>query len=96
MALFLVVYAPALAFIFLSMAKGTSKRPCASEEHHRSSVELNPQIPWTADPHGNVLDMSPRWGELTGMPPEEALGQGWTTALHPTMSPSQHNTGRML
>lgn len=84
MALFLVVYAPALAFIFLSMAKEHLEEALReSEEHHRSSVELNPQIPWTADPHGNVLDMSPRWGELTGMPPEEALGQGWTTALHP-------------
>ncbi|WP_457094515.1 putative bifunctional diguanylate cyclase/phosphodiesterase [Microvirga sp. P5_D2] len=91
MALFLVVYAPALAFIFLSMAKErieldqkrTEHALRESEEHHRSSVELNPQIPWTADPHGNVLDMSPRWGELTGLPPEESLGQGWTTALHP-------------
>ena len=54
-----------------------------SEEHYRSSVELNPQIPWTADPQGNVLDMSPRWCNLTGMPPEEALGQGWARALHP-------------
>ena len=93
MALFLVVYAPALAFIFLSMAKEHLEEALReSEEHHRSSVELNPQIPWTADPHGNVLDMSPRWGELTGMPPEEALGQGWTTALHPDDVPiaAQH------
>ena len=47
MALFLVVYAPALAFIFLSMAKEQLDRKPAlreSEEHHRSSVELNPQI----------------------------------------------------
>ncbi len=93
MALFLVVYAPALAFIFLSMAKEHLEEALReSEEHHRSSVELDPQIPWTADPHGNVLDMSPRWGELTGMPPEEALGQGWTTALHPDDVPiaAQH------
>jgi diguanylate cyclase (GGDEF)-like protein/PAS domain S-box-containing protein len=93
MALFLVVYAPALAFIFLSMAKEHLEEALReSEEHHRSSVELNPQIPWTADPHGNVLDMSPRWGELTGMPPEESLGQGWATALHPDDLPiaAQH------
>jgi diguanylate cyclase (GGDEF)-like protein/PAS domain S-box-containing protein len=84
LALFLVVFAPALAFIFLSMAKEHVEEALReSEEHHRSSVALNPQIPWTADPHGNVLDMSPRWGELTGMPPEESLGQGWATALHP-------------
>ncbi|WP_445503249.1 bifunctional diguanylate cyclase/phosphodiesterase [Microvirga sp. G4-2] len=54
-----------------------------SEEHYRSSVELNPQIPWTADPQGNILDASPRWHEHTGVLVEEALGSGWTKALHP-------------
>src|SRR4030095_11036523 len=50
LAAFLVVYAPALAFIFLSMAKEHLEEALReSEEHLRSSVELNPQIPWTAD-----------------------------------------------
>jgi diguanylate cyclase (GGDEF)-like protein/PAS domain S-box-containing protein len=54
-----------------------------SEEHYHHSVELNPQIPWTADPQGNILDASPRWHEHTGMPIEEALGYGWMQMLHP-------------
>jgi diguanylate cyclase (GGDEF)-like protein/PAS domain S-box-containing protein len=54
-----------------------------SEENYRYSVELNPQIPWTADPRGNIVSASSRWYELTGMRVEEAFGRGWIKALHP-------------
>ncbi|MXQ13540.1 bifunctional diguanylate cyclase/phosphodiesterase [Microvirga makkahensis] len=61
-----------------------------SEEHYRHSVELNPQIPWTADPQGNILDTSSRWYEHTGVPVERALGSGWQSALHPDdVAPAQ-------
>jgi diguanylate cyclase (GGDEF)-like protein/PAS domain S-box-containing protein len=91
MGLLLVVYAPALAFIFLSMARESieSGRQQAqqalheSEEHYRYSVELNPQIPWIADPQGNILDVSSRWQALMGTPVDEALGSGWMQTLHP-------------
>jgi diguanylate cyclase (GGDEF)-like protein/PAS domain S-box-containing protein len=53
-----------------------------SEDHYRHSVELNPQIPWTADADGNILEMGPRWFELTGMSKAHSLGQGWATAIH--------------
>lgn len=49
-----------------------------SEEHYRYTVELNPQIPWTADPEGNILDAGPRWSELIGTVPQQ-----WVAALHP-------------
>lgn len=49
-----------------------------SEEHYRYTVELNPQIPWTADPEGNILEAAPRWLELVGSPPQE-----WASSLHP-------------
>jgi diguanylate cyclase (GGDEF)-like protein/PAS domain S-box-containing protein len=91
MALLLVVYAPTVAFVFLAMAKErveVNRRQAEqalreSEEHYRYSVELNPQIPWTADPQGNIVEASSRWQELTGMPVEQGLGRGWTAALHP-------------
>lgn len=54
-----------------------------SEEHYRSFVELNPQIPWTSDPQGRILTAGPRWEMATGWRPEEALDQGWVKALHP-------------
>ncbi|KQZ73046.1 hypothetical protein ASE06_11440 [Sphingopyxis sp. Root214] len=54
-----------------------------SEEHYRYSVELNPQIPWISDPEGQIVEVGPRWAELTGVPAEDALGRGWTDFLHP-------------
>lgn len=53
------------------------------EDHYRHVVELNPQVPWTADAHGNILDFSQRWLDLTGLTRGEALGGGWTRAANP-------------
>jgi diguanylate cyclase (GGDEF)-like protein/PAS domain S-box-containing protein len=63
-----------------------------SEEHYRYTVELNPQIPWTADPEGNILDAGPRWSELIGTVP-----QRWVEALHPDdVAPTLESWGHSL
>lgn len=54
-----------------------------SEDHFRHTVELNPQVPWTCDPVGNITSYSNRWLELTGQAPGEPDGSGWMKALHP-------------
>ncbi|WP_375456136.1 PAS domain S-box protein [uncultured Methylobacterium sp.] len=54
-----------------------------SEDHYRHTVELNPQVPWTADPHGNVTSYSRRWLDLTGQAEGEPDGAGWIAAIHP-------------
>jgi PAS domain S-box-containing protein len=54
-----------------------------SEEHYRSMVELNPQMPWIMDAEGRAVEVSPRWEKLTGMTREQTLGPGWMDALHP-------------
>ncbi|AWN37762.1 PAS domain-containing protein [Methylobacterium radiodurans] len=54
-----------------------------SEDHFRHTVELNPQVPWTCDPAGNITSYSNRWLDLTGQAPGEPLGTGWAKALHP-------------
>lgn len=54
-----------------------------SQDHYRASVELNPQIPWIADPSGALTELSPRWAHLTGMDLSEGLGWGWLRVLHP-------------
>lgn len=54
-----------------------------SEEHYRHTVELNPQISWTAAADGAVLDVSSRWHRITGVANTDALGQSWIAALHP-------------
>jgi PAS domain S-box-containing protein len=53
-----------------------------SEERYRHAVELNPQIPWTADAHGRIVGCDDRWLALTGMPRDGALGDGAIVALH--------------
>lgn len=69
-----------------------------SEEHHRYSVELNPQISWTAKPNGDVETVSARWRDVTGNDPAKALGEGWVAALHPedagpTLKSWRHSLG---
>ena len=54
-----------------------------SEDHHRHTVELNPAVPWTCDPRGNITSYSGRWLDLTGQAPGEPDGAGWIKALHP-------------
>jgi diguanylate cyclase (GGDEF)-like protein/PAS domain S-box-containing protein len=54
-----------------------------SQQHYRWSVELSPQVPWTATPDGGIDEVGPRWFELTGVPPEQARGAGWIDSLHP-------------
>lgn len=54
-----------------------------SEENHRQTVELSPQIPWTADPLGMITEAGPRWLSTTGLSRDQALGLGWIQALHP-------------
>ena len=58
------------------------------EEDLRYTVELNPQVPWTASPGGDVLDISERWLTRTGLSREQALGGGWTDAVHPDDLPA--------
>jgi PAS domain S-box-containing protein len=53
------------------------------EAHYVNSVVHRAQISWTADPSGAILDVSPRWSQLTGLTQEEVIGEGWQQVLHP-------------
>jgi PAS domain S-box-containing protein len=54
-----------------------------SEEHYRYMVQLNPQMPWIMEPSGKVIEVSPRWEQITGRATEETLGLGWKNVVHP-------------
>ena len=71
-----------LASLALGKAR-TTRALQESEEHHRYTVEHNPQIPWTADAEGRILSVSSRWTEATGLSADAAMGNGWFKALHP-------------
>ena len=54
-----------------------------SEENYRYTLELSPQIPWTAEPDGKILEIGPRWVTHVGMSVDVAASGGWVDALHP-------------
>jgi PAS domain S-box-containing protein len=51
-----------------------------SEDHYRHTVELNPQVTWTALPDGQLNRVSQRWQDWTGT---TGLGTTWAEGLHP-------------
>lgn len=54
-----------------------------SEEYRRHIYEMTPQVSWVAGADGRVVEMSPRWTELTGQSVDEAMGDGWQEFIHP-------------
>jgi len=54
-----------------------------SERHFRISVELNPQIPWTASPSGRITSIDRRWADYSDIPHSPAHGLGWQEFTHP-------------
>jgi PAS domain S-box-containing protein len=50
------------------------------EDHYRHTVELNPQVTWTARPDGQLDYVSQRWRTWTGT---SGLGSTWGEAIHP-------------
>ncbi len=51
-----------------------------SEDHFRHTVELNPQVAWTANPDGTVDQMGSRWLEWTG---RSGIAGDANRTLHP-------------
>lgn len=64
------------------------RRRADAEDDLRNALELNPQVPWTADADGRITDFSDRWLRLTGLTRDEALGEGWMQVPHPDDRPA--------
>jgi diguanylate cyclase (GGDEF)-like protein/PAS domain S-box-containing protein len=59
-----------------------------SNDTYRCTIDLSPQIPWTADADGQIDQVGPRWAELTGQSRAETRGSGWAMAVHPQDLPA--------
>lgn len=59
----------------------------ASQEHHRSLIELHPQVPWVADSRGAMIEVGPLWQRICGLSAHDALEFGWLVAVHPADLP---------
>jgi PAS domain S-box-containing protein len=54
-----------------------------SEDRLRLVVDTTPALLYTALPDGSLDFFNKRWLEYLGLPLDEILGWGWTSALHP-------------
>lgn len=63
--------------------KATEARLRESERQYRIAVQLNPQIPWTADAQGTITSLDHRWSDFSGVLREKTLDQGWRQSTHP-------------
>lgn len=52
-------------------------------EYYRSVVGVCPLMHWLADCDMNMVEVSPKWLELTGLSEQESLGLRWLQAIHP-------------
>src|SRR5262245_13360620 len=55
----------------------------AVDDRLRATLDAIPALVWLAGPDGAVVYAGRRWLEYTGLSAEQAVGRGWTTAVHP-------------
>jgi PAS domain S-box-containing protein len=55
----------------------------ASQRHYATLAEMSPVGIFRTDIEGNCRYVNPKWCQMAGLTPEEALGPGWVKALHP-------------
>jgi PAS domain S-box-containing protein len=72
-----------IALADITQRKREEQARLESEERYRAMVDLNPQVPWILDGDGNIVDVSTRWQELTGLSREQSLNHGWLEVIHP-------------
>jgi formate hydrogenlyase transcriptional activator len=64
-------------------------KPSDSHQQHRNTAEGRaildalPAIAWCKLPDGSNEFVNQRWQDYTGIPEDEARGQGWQAAVHP-------------
>lgn len=72
-----------VAIVDVSQRKVAEEVIRESEEDYRNLFELSPHLQWILDSEGNLVDISFRWVQLTGMTREQTQKLGWLEVLHP-------------
>ncbi|UOG73237.1 PAS domain-containing protein [Hymenobacter tibetensis] len=57
-----------------------------SEQYFRAMADNVPAMIWVTRPDGQCVYLNQQWYEYTGQTEQEALGFGWTNAIHPDES----------
>jgi PAS domain S-box-containing protein len=82
--LVLAVREEAVAFVLdLSDRKQAEESLRQSEERYRYLAESIPQLVWTANAEGVLMDVNQRWCAFTGLTLEDAQTAGWAAVVHP-------------
>ncbi|MDO9355092.1 MAG: PAS domain S-box protein, partial [Solirubrobacteraceae bacterium] len=55
----------------------------AAHEHLDALWAQSPVGVFQTDARGRYISVNPKWCELTGLAPDDAYGDGWTSAVHP-------------
>lgn len=61
----------------------TSSALIVSEGRFRTLANTGAAGVFETDAKGSCVYLNPRWSEMTGLAPEESLGDGWIKAVHP-------------
>ncbi|WP_414580838.1 PAS domain S-box protein [Scytonema sp. PCC 10023] len=59
-----------------------------SEERYRYLAESIPQLVWTANTDGMLIDVNQRWSDFTGLTLTQAQTAGWEAIVHPDDLPT--------
>jgi PAS domain S-box-containing protein len=72
-----------ISVVDITRRKRAEEALAESEDHYRHTVELYPQITWTASPDGMILDFNHQAPLFSGLPRQQMLGYSWVQTLHP-------------
>jgi PAS domain S-box-containing protein len=67
----------------ITARKQAEQALCRSEERYRYLAESIPQLVWTANAEGVLIDINQRWYNFTGVTLAQAQTVGWQAVVHP-------------
>jgi len=72
-----------ISLMDISERKQAEESMRQSEERYRYLAESIPQMVWTANAEGMLLDVNQRWRDFTGLTLRQAQLAGWQAIIHP-------------